>query len=103
VANEGHEFALLKEFARQGKDFGVATEFVGHKAAGDEETGEVMAVGIFQEEIAFGRVAVFAGVGFEFERRDFGFEAGFLKAEQRIPQFQVFIDVVDERENVFHN
>jgi hypothetical protein len=44
---------------------------------------------------------VFAGVGFEFGPGHAHTVACFFEAQFRIPQFQIFVDIVDEGEQRF--
>jgi hypothetical protein len=51
-------------------------------------------------EIAFGIIVV-AGVSFDFRRGAFQRVARLLQSQLGIPQFQVFVDVIEKREHGF--
>ena len=55
----------------------------------------------FNSKSDCGGIAVLAGVGFDFRRGAFQRVTGLLQSQFRIPQLQVFINVIQKRENSF--
>ena len=97
MADEGHEFALLEELARERQHLGVAAQFVRHETAGHEQAAEILAARVGQQQITRGGITVLAGVGAEFGRGHAHGVALLLQTEQGIPQFQILVEVIHER------
>ena len=98
MTDEGDELALLTELTRERKHLRVAPQLVRHEAAGNQQPGEVCAAGIVEKEVGLGGIAMFAGERAQFLRGETRGVTGFFEPQLRIPEFEVFVDVIHERE-----
>ena len=100
MADEGDQFALFEKFARQPQHVRHAPQFVRHESTRDQQAREVGGLHVGDQAIALRRVTVLAAERAGHLRRQGHLVAGLFKAQLWIPQFQVLIEVIDERQQL---
>ena len=100
VADRRHELAAGGTLPHEFEHLLVATEFVGHPAAGEYDALKVARLHVADRRVARARIAVFSDIRAALQRAGHG-DVGpcLLQAKFGIPEFQVLVVVTDEHEN----
>jgi len=98
VTDEGDELALLKELTRERKHLRIAPQLVRHEAAGNQQPGEVRTAGVIEQQVGLRGVTMLAGERAQFLRGETRGVTRLFEPQLRIPEFEVFVDVIHERE-----
>ena len=100
VADRRHELAVGGTLPHEVEHLLIATELVGHPAAGEHDALKVARFHVTDRRVARARIAVFSSIRAALQRTGHG-DVGpcLLQAEFWIPEFQILIVVADEHEN----
>ena len=98
VTDEGDELALLEELPRKRENLCVTPQLVRHETAGNEQAEKIFAMRVLEQQVGLGGITVLALVGLDLWRGEAYGVARLFAAQLRIPEFQVLVDVVHERQ-----
>ena len=101
VTDRRDQLASVGEMTRQRFDDGIAAELIGRKAAWDDEAREFASDDVFERGVADAGIAMLARVllaGLWPGHHDVG--AGLDEPKLGVPEFEVFVDVIDEHQQL---
>jgi hypothetical protein len=103
MADMRNGFLIGFELFHQRKHLGVTPQLVRSKTPGNQQGIKVFGVLIADGGVTHAGIAMLSTVGLSRLRGgDHHFMAGLLQTDLRVPEFQVFVNMINNGENAFH-